>query len=205
LKSPRTFEDYDAICAEKAFSKRITIHSNIIFERPSENAALLKEIKHACQQAIYLDKNSPFAYINMAIVNAAQGSHDFALIDLDTALQINPKIYWAYLEKGEVFSTMKNPNTAIENYTKAIDLNPNFAKAFLARGKAFQGSKSYELAVSDYTRFLSLDGKSRNACSVFKNRARIFEITGNRDKMIADQKSASDLESLLGIYCVGNF
>jgi tetratricopeptide (TPR) repeat protein len=55
---------------------------------------------------------------------------------LDRALQQQPNLADAYLERGKVKYYLDEPKSAIKDYNLALKYKPNFADAYLERGKA---------------------------------------------------------------------
>jgi tetratricopeptide (TPR) repeat protein len=82
---------------------------------------------------------------------------------LDGALQQNPNLTDAYIERGKAKSNLQKHKEAIEDYDRALQHNPNSVEAYINRGKAKQISKQYEAAMKDFDRAIELDPKSLSA------------------------------------------
>ena len=54
--------------------------------------------------------------------------------DLDQVIRLAPDFVYAYYNRGNVSSMLKDYRGALEDYDKAIELNPNFAEAYYNRG-----------------------------------------------------------------------
>ena len=54
--------------------------------------------------------------------------------DLDKTIELAPDFVYAYYNRGNVASALKDYRAAIVDYDKAIELDPNFAEAYFNRG-----------------------------------------------------------------------
>lgn len=65
-----------------------------------------------------------------------KGRIEYAQIkaDYDTAIRLNPDFYYAYYNRGEIFSLEKNYVAALADYDQAIQREPRFAEAYFNRG-----------------------------------------------------------------------
>ncbi len=82
---------------------------------------------------------------------------------LDSALQQDPNLVEAYLERGKARSRLQKYKEAIEDYHRALQYNPNLVEAYIYRGKAKQFSKQYQAAMKDFDRAIELNPKSLSA------------------------------------------
>ncbi|MEG2514647.1 MAG: tetratricopeptide repeat protein, partial [Bacteroidaceae bacterium] len=60
--------------------------------------------------------------------------YDIVKKDLDQVIKLAPDFVYAYYNRGNVLSLLKDYRSAIVDYDKAIDLAPNFAEAYYNRG-----------------------------------------------------------------------
>lgn len=60
--------------------------------------------------------------------------YDIIKNDLDRVIQLAPDFVYAYYNRGNVLSMLKDYRAAIVDYDKAISINPNFAEAYYNRG-----------------------------------------------------------------------
>ena len=54
--------------------------------------------------------------------------------DLDKVIELAPDFVYAYYNRGNVLSSLKDYRAAIEDYDRAIELDANFADAYYNRG-----------------------------------------------------------------------
>ena len=60
--------------------------------------------------------------------------YDLVRKDLDHVISLVPDFVYAYYNRGNVLSMLKDYRAAIVDYDKAIELNPNFGEAYFNRG-----------------------------------------------------------------------
>ncbi len=67
-----------------------------------------------------------------------------AIEDFDRALQLNPRLVYAWFDKGNVFYIIGDYTSAIQCYSNAIEINPDFGQAYFNRGLTYlrNGNKS---------------------------------------------------------------
>lgn len=59
------------------------------------------------------------------------------LDDLNKAIELDPKLYFAYFNRGNVLCRTQNYHEAILEYSSAIELNDEFAEAYINRGLTY--------------------------------------------------------------------
>ena len=70
-----------------------------------------------------------------------------AIADLDKVIELNPKYFDAYNNRGVVKGKLKQHKKAIADFDKAIKLNPKDAQAYYNRGVAKKTLKQYKVVV----------------------------------------------------------
>lgn len=60
--------------------------------------------------------------------------YDIVRKDLDHVIQLAPDFVYAYYNRGNVMSLLKDYRAALADFDKAIELNPDFAEAYFNRG-----------------------------------------------------------------------
>lgn len=101
--------------------------------------------------------------------------YDQAIVDLNKAIEINPKFVDAYYNRGIIYYDQHKYDFAIADYTKAIEIDSNFAKGYCNRGAAYYDKGLYNLAIADGKKFLELAPHTPEAESV---KAIIKELEG---------------------------
>ncbi len=74
------------------------------------------------------------------------------LADYDKALQLNPRLMFAWFNKGNLFSSSEDYTSAIQSYSEALKIDPNFGPAYYNRGLAYLHMGNKRLAFSDLSK-----------------------------------------------------
>lgn len=80
-----------------------------------------------------------------------------SLLNLNKALEIEPKYSKAYLLRGNIKSVFEDYHGAMKDYNQAIENNTKMADAFYARGNVKMKLQDYYGAISDYTSAIALN------------------------------------------------
>jgi tetratricopeptide (TPR) repeat protein len=71
-------------------------------------------------------KDSAITHKYRAFAYNAKGKYDAAIEDLNKAIELDPKYYAAYSDRGVVFAEKNQDDLALADFNKAIDLNPQY-------------------------------------------------------------------------------
>jgi tetratricopeptide (TPR) repeat protein len=82
---------------------------------------------------------------------------------LDSALQQDPSLVDAYIERGKAKRDLEKYSEAIKDYDRALQHKPNLVQAYIDRGKVKRLSKQYQSAMKDFDRAIGLNPKSLSA------------------------------------------
>lgn len=76
--------------------------------------------------------------------SGSQLEYGLILNDYDKATQIDPKMPFAWFNRGNILAEQKDYRNAIANYSKAIELEKDFAEAYFNRGltRLYLGEKT---------------------------------------------------------------
>lgn len=155
-------------------------------------------------QAITLEPEKPQPEMLLLRGKAQAGEKKLnpALEDLNKALELNPDLVDAYVERGIVFMQARRFDDAIGDLNRAIELAPQNAKAYAMRASAkFQATGSgganadaiaeanaaYEDALRDVNQALQLAANDPTALRI---RGNIYEALYRTDEGIADYRLA---------------
>jgi len=72
--------------------------------------------------------------------------------DLDQVLALAPDFVYAYYNRGNVLSMLKDYRGALADYDKAIELNPDFAEAYFNRGLTHIFLGNNKLGIADLSK-----------------------------------------------------
>ncbi len=98
-----------------------------------------------------------YAYFMLGKTKFAAKDYDNAMIDLDKAIQMNPKFIYAYYARGIAKFELGDYNGAIADYDKYIELNSGDADAYYRRGEAKKTLGQHDAAQADLQKAKELD------------------------------------------------
>jgi tetratricopeptide (TPR) repeat protein len=75
---------------------------------------------------------------------------DKALNAFNKAIELDPKVAKAYVNRGRVYYYLGNHNQEIADYDKAIKLNPKNIYAYVNRGGAYVKLCNHKQAIADW-------------------------------------------------------
>jgi lipoprotein NlpI len=87
------------------------------------------------------------------------GDNGGALFHFSKVIQLRPRHYGAYHNRGIALQAMGTYASSIEDFDQAIRLNPRLAISHAARGISRKFVGDWDGAIEDYTRALALDPK----------------------------------------------
>ncbi len=93
------------------------------------------------------------------------------------------KIYFAYNNRGLIYSEMGQYAAAIEDYDMSIALKPDFFKAYNNRGVVYNKKGLFDTAIEDFNKAIDLNPGSADA---FNNRGVAYDGLGFFDKAMED-------------------
>jgi len=88
---------------------------------------------------------------------AKAGQYDAAIEDFSRALEANPRLALARIDRGLAYQAMGDLVQAITDFTWAILINPSQPEAYNLRGIAYTEAGLWSEAIADYNRAISLD------------------------------------------------
>lgn len=113
---------------------------------------LLSKAISMCSDAEY--------YSNKAIVNRASNNLDEALIDIDTAISIDPNNYLYYKNKAAILKSQELYSKALIELNKSLDLVNHDSELYSDRSLVLSKLKKYRQALSDIDTAISLEDNS---------------------------------------------
>jgi PDZ domain/Tetratricopeptide repeat len=118
----------------------------------------------------------------------AMDNHDRSIADFSEVIRIDPNGPDAYQKRGEAYRNMKEYDRAIADFSTAIRLAPNDDFHLFYRASLYCWDKQdYERAIADMSEAIRIKpGSAFN----FRFRGEIYEKKGDRDKALADFRSA---------------
>lgn len=123
-------------------------------------------------------------YFFRGIALSRAGKHRSAIADYSSAIELNPRWFAPYHNRGAGYRAIGQPRKALADFNRAIRLAPKSADAYIARGVVYHldlGQR--KRAIADYTRVLKLDPKNGSALI---NRGRAYQELGWKTAAIRD-------------------
>lgn len=97
-----------------------------------------------------------YALTSLANIHDDRGELDLALAAYAQAIAEKPDYYWAFYNRGVLYSKQGAYAKALADFDKAIALKPDYAPAYQARANAYDDSGKFEKAMADYDRAIAL-------------------------------------------------
>ena len=98
-----------------------------------------------------------YAYFMLGKTKFAAKDYDDGMINLDKAIQMNPKFIYVYYARGIAKSELGDYNEAIVDYDRYIELNSGDAEAYYRRGEAKKTLGQHDAAQADFEKAKELD------------------------------------------------
>jgi tetratricopeptide (TPR) repeat protein len=120
----------------------------------------------------------------------AKNKLDLALLDLDAAIEHDPKKAEYYVARGLMLQQEGSINEAEDNFAYGLGLDPTQWLAHYGRGmRAFQEA-DYDQAVNHFSRAQHI---APERIEIYIHRAIAFHQTGNHEQALRDMEFASTL------------
>ncbi len=107
-------------------------------------------------QALRLNERLPKAYFLKGFVFKESGDTSRALSSLQTAIEVNPDYYEAFMELALLHGS-RGDEIALEYIETAIELRPSSVEAFYHLGLHYQNQGKYAEAIEAYNQLLKAD------------------------------------------------
>jgi len=82
------------------------------------------------RRAISMARSDPELHLDLGLALADNNEMNEALLEISTALKLDPKLAKGFLVRAQIFSDLKRFDDAAKNFSTATQLNPNLAKAW---------------------------------------------------------------------------
>ncbi|MFM7771029.1 MAG: tetratricopeptide repeat protein [Bacteroidota bacterium] len=115
-------------------------------------------------EALRQNERIAYAYYLKGRIYKQYNDTSFALSSYQTAIEIDPSYYDAYIEAGLVCAYAKN-DLAIQYYNSAIDLHPNFIEPLYNKAMYLQETgiafpARYDEAIACYDKIIAIDANA---------------------------------------------
>lgn len=106
-----------------------------------------------------------------------------ALSDFGKLIEINPKNYGAYYNRGLANIRQKQIDSALIDFNKAIELNQKDDAIYENRGNIYFAKKQYDMAFADFTKAIEINPNNYDS---YISRGVIYFSKGQNEMAIAD-------------------
>jgi len=100
---------------------------------------------------------SPLEYMKSGILKCVEKDYIGAIKDYTKAIELNPRMAYAYSRRGLTKYMLQDYYGAISDYGKSLEINPNEVEVYYLRGHAKFLLKENEEAILDLNTAIKLD------------------------------------------------
>ncbi len=131
-------------------------------------------------------------YYRRAIAYSSFDEYRRALEESNRSLELDAKLTWAYILRGQIYFTLKEYQRAIQDFDHAIELAPATAESYANRGQIYFTLKEYQRAIQDFDRAIELNP---NYTEIYVQRGETFGLIEEYERAIADLNRAIELDT----------
>jgi len=132
-----------------------------------------------CDLALQYDKQIPFVYITLGLIQTGTGHYEEAIENFQKALQLDPVNSSAYREMAKTYEAMGKLKQAETTYKKAIQFRPNDWATYNNMGVFYYCRGQYQEALRQFERVVALTPDNSRG---FNNLGGIYFILNLREK-----------------------
>lgn len=137
----KIIKEYQSAAAE--FTRYFTLEPNELSEEEQEETDIRRETVFVSRAA---------AYLGLGDETQDNGSFYYrkAIVDCEAALEIEPELSDAHLQKGIALRMLGQFNESLASYTAALEIAPTNWQSLLRRGIVYYRLGDFDLAMSDF-------------------------------------------------------
>ncbi|GAB4814278.1 hypothetical protein N2152v2_001324 [Parachlorella kessleri] len=135
--------------------KGLELYSTVMWHMKRE-----VELSHLAQEAVQLDRQSPYAWCVMGNCFSLQKEHETALRYFQRALQLDPTLPYAYTLCGHEYFANEDFDKGITCYRNAIRIDPRHYNAWFGMGHIYYRQEKYGMAEYHFRRALNINSRS---------------------------------------------
>ena len=122
------------------------------------------------------------------------GNYRVVVDYLNKAIDLDPSLEEAYIERGEAYAMLGDHRQAVEDFNEVIEFNSKSFKGFRGRANAYSELDNHSQAIIDFTSAIELEPV--NYPELYYLRGKSHEKLGNRNEAKEDFKNAKVLNIL---------
>ena len=128
-----------------------------------------------------------YAFGDLAFSEYSNGGCDDAVRDYTEALKLDPKLAWAYENRGLLHYESSETDAALQDFAEAIRLDPNSYHAHFSQGQIEIERKDLDAALEDFSEAARIDPSSAAA---YYNRGLAYSYKKDYDRALANFDAA---------------
>ncbi|UJR80358.1 tetratricopeptide repeat protein [Sandaracinus amylolyticus] len=144
-------EDESTVAARRAAARR------------AQASQMLDLAEVVCRQAQLIDGGYAPIYNTWGLINVQQGNIIAALAKFERAFNLDPNLFEAYMNFGELTLSFRGYEDAGRAFTRATELRSDSYDAWLGLGAALRGLRQTEQAQAAYERAIAIDANRPEA------------------------------------------
>jgi tetratricopeptide (TPR) repeat protein len=142
----------------------------------------------AFEEALKSDPDSSQAYDGIGYCLFKLGKTEESIEKLNKSIELNPKNWIAYLDRGDAYKKLGKNKDALTDYGTVVENSDRYrADAHNSRGIIYMGSKDYDRAFAEFNRAISENPKYYQA---YNNRGFCRSQNKSYDDAISDYNEA---------------
>jgi uncharacterized caspase-like protein len=138
-------------------------------------------------KAVRADPENAYAQNSAGLAAACMNLRAQAAERFNMAIELNPALTSAYLNRGGLYLASGRYDLAVEDFAWAIDQEPENAILYARRGRAYFGLRRYEEALADFNRAIEFNPTDAQA---FHGRGQVYQRQGKYREALADYEAA---------------
>jgi tetratricopeptide (TPR) repeat protein len=99
------------------------------------------------------------------LIYTKKGDFENAVRNFELAIKLDPKLYYAYKELGDVYYIKRDYDRAIVYYNLAIAILPDYIPAYIKRGHAYEKKGDDERVYDNVLKMLAILKRKLNVIS----------------------------------------
>jgi tetratricopeptide (TPR) repeat protein len=129
-------------------------------------------------------------FFNSAETKSQNGDYDGAIKEYTKAIEADPEMINAYLQRGFAYTLNQDYNSAVKDYTMVLEIEGDHLWAYMSRGSAFNKLEKFNEALKDFNKALTIDPENQEA---FNNRGWAKKGLGDTKGACADWKKSKKM------------
>lgn len=146
------------------------------------------EVIDDCNKVLAVENNDQAILLTRSIANHHLGNEREAILDLDTAIKLNPEKALAYNNRAWSYAALKEYDKALTDINKAIALDKNLPTSHDTRAVVLFGLGRYQAALEAVNVAIGL---KKDDGAFYYHRAGILPRLGRSNEISSDQSKAS--------------